>query len=105
MADTKAAKEPETGIHDYAGGWISEKTGTGVPTFLKFAYIVIAAAVIGYFLIYMNGEVNHSDRGFLVRQFNQVTNAAPVFMYTVIAMVAVFAVIVVVFAFKAVGKD
>jgi hypothetical protein len=49
--------------------------------------------------------VNHSDRGFLVRQFNQVTNAAPVFMYTVIAMVAVFAVIVVVFAFKAVGKD
>jgi len=105
MAETKVAKEPETEIHEYADGWISERKGTGVPTFLKFAYIVIIAGVLGYFFIYMNGEVDHSDRGFLVRQFNQVTTAAPFLMYAIIAMVVIYAIITVVFAFKAVHKD
>lgn len=98
-------KESESGIHEYADGWISERTGTGVPTFLKFAYIVIIAGVVGYLFIYMNGEVNHAERGALVRQFNQVTQSSPAFMYAVIAMVVVFAAIVVAFAFKAVQKD
>ena len=98
-------KQSENEIHDYADGWISERKGTGVPTFLKFAYIVIMAGVIGYFFIYMFGEVNHSDRGALVRQFNQATQSSPVFMYMVIGMVLVYAMIVVVFAFKAVSKD
>ncbi len=105
MPETKVEKEPESELHDYADGWISERKGTGVPTFLKFAYIVIAAAVIGYLFIYMNGEVNHSDRGALVRQFNQMTQSSPAFMYAVIAMVVIFALIVVAFAFKAVHKD
>jgi len=105
MAETKVDKEPETEIHEYADGWISERKGTGVPAFLKFAYIVIIAGVLGYFFIYMNGEVNHSDRGALVRQFNQVTQSSPALMYAVIAMVAVYAAIVVVFAFKAASKD
>ena len=108
MAETtevKTAKEPEGEIQEYADGWITERKGTGVPTFLKFAYIVIIAGVLGYFFLYMNGEVNHSDRGALVRQFNQVTQSSPALMYSVIAMVAVFAVIVVVFAFKAVHKE
>ena len=113
MAPTEVVKEPETGvvkqpgtdIHEYADGWITERKGTGVPTFLKFAYIVIIAGVIGYFFIYMNGEVNHSDRGALVRQFNQATQSSPVLMYAVIAMVVVYAVIVVAFAFKTVNKD
>jgi len=105
MADTQVAKEPEKEIQEYADGWITERKGTGVPTFLKFAYIVIMIGVIGYFFIYMNGEVNHSDRGALVRQFNQVSQSSPALMYSVIAMVVVYAVIVVVFAFKAVHKD
>lgn len=104
-AITASKKETETEIHEYADGWISERKGTGVPTFLKFAYIVIMAGVIGYFFLYMNGEVNHSDRGALVRQFNQATHSSPVFMYTVIAMVVVYAIIVIAFAFKAVHKD
>jgi len=104
MAETSVAK-PESEIQEYADGWISERKGTGVPTFLKFAYIVIMAGVIGYFFIYMNGEVNHSDRGSLVRQFNQATQSSPGFMYAVIAMVVVYALIVVAFAFKAVHKD
>jgi len=108
MAEAKVvqpAKETDNDIHQYADGWISERKGTGVPGFLKFAYIVIAAGVIAYFVIYMNGEVNHSDRGFLVRQFNQVSQAAPGLMWAVIAMVVVYALIVVGFAFKAVHKD
>lgn len=102
---TAPETKPEPEIHEYADGWISERKGTGVPTFLKFAYIVIMAAVIGYFFLYMFGEVNHSDRGALVRQFNQVTQSSPGFMYAVIAMVVVYAILVIAFAFKAVQKD
>lgn len=105
---TSVEKEPETKnpeIKEYADGWISERKGTGVPTFLKFAYIVIMACVLGYFFLYMNGEVTHSDRGALVRQFNAVTQSSPALMYGVIALVAIYTVIVVTFAFKAVHKD
>jgi SNF family Na+-dependent transporter len=106
MAETKVPVAPvDDGIKEYADGWISERKGTGVPTFLKFAYIVIIAGVIGYLFVFMNGEVNHSDRGVLVRQFNSVTQSSPGFMYAVIAMVAIYAVVVVAFAFKAVHKD
>jgi len=105
MAETQVAKEPEKDIQEYADGWITERKGTGVPTFLKFAYIVIMIGVIGYFFYYMNGEVNNSTRGALVRQLNQVTQSSPALMYAVIAMAAVYAVIVIVFAFKAVHKD
>jgi len=108
MAETteaKVPKEPESEIQQYADGWITERKGTGVPTFLKFAYIVIMAGVIGYFFLYMNGEVNHSDRGALVRQLNHVTQSSPALMYAVITMAVIFAVIVIAFAFKAVHKD
>jgi len=110
MAETQGVKESagakaDSEIQDYADGWITERKGTGVPSFLKFAYIVIIASAIGYLFIYMNGEVNHSDRGALVRQFNQATQSSPGFMYAVVAMVAIYLVIVVAFAFKAVHKD
>jgi len=105
MAETTVAKKPEDEIQEYADGWITERKGTGVPTFLKFAYIVIMAGAIGYLFFYMNGEVNYSNRGVLVRQFNQVTQSSPAFMYLVIAMVVVYALIVIAFGFKAVHKD
>ena len=98
-------EKKDQGLKQYADGWISERKGTGVPGFLKLAYIVIMAGVIGYFFLFMFGEVNHSDRGALVRQFNQATQSSPGFMYTVIAMVVVYAIIVIAFAFKAVHKD
>jgi SNF family Na+-dependent transporter len=108
MTPTNAVEqqnETDSEIQQYADGWISERKGTGVPTFLKFAYIVIAAGVLAYFFIYMNGEINHSNRGFLVRQFNAVTQSSPSLMYIVMAMVVIYALIVVRFAFKAVHKD
>jgi SNF family Na+-dependent transporter len=109
MAPTEVAKTEDEGqkteLHEYADGWITERKGTGVPTFLKFAYIVIMAGAIGYLFFYMNGEVNHSGRGALVRQFNQVTTSSPAFMYFVIALVVIYAVVVITFGFKAVHKD
>ena len=105
---TLMEKNPETNkpeVKEYAEGWISERKGTGVPTFLKFAYIAIMAGAVGYFFLYMNGELNHSDRGALVRQFNAATQSSPVLMYGVIALVAVYALIVIGFAFKAIHKD
>ena len=101
MAEEKAPKE----FKDYADGWIQERKGTDVPTFLKFAYIVIAGGALAYFFIYMNGEVNHSDRGFLVRQMNAATQTSPGFMYFVMALAAVFMIIAIIFAFKKFRED
>ena len=63
-------------IKEYADGWITERDGTEVPGFLKLAYIVIAGGALAYFLIYMNGEVNHAGRGHLVRAMNAATEAS-----------------------------
>jgi hypothetical protein len=87
-------------IKQYADGWITERAGTDVPKFLKFAFIVIAGACLAYLLIFMNGEVDHPDRGQLVRAFNAATEASAGLMYAVAAMVVAFGVIVVAFAFS-----
>ena len=40
MTPAKTVNEPaKEAIHEYADGWITERKGTEVPTFLKFAYI------------------------------------------------------------------
>ena len=96
MADKKPTEE----LEDYAGGWITERKGTDIPAFLKFCYVVIVAGVISYFFIYMNGEVNHETRGALVRQFDSFTTPANGFMYFVVALIAIYAIITVLFAFR-----
>lgn len=101
MPETKVPEE----LKQYADGWITERKGTEIPAFLKFSYIVIALGVIAYFLLYMNGEVHHSGRGALVRQFNAVTQSSSGFMYLVIAMTVIYAIVVVVFAFKSFHED
>jgi hypothetical protein len=92
--------EPEDKkLKEYAGGWITEREGTEIPTFLKFAYIVIAGGCVTYFLLYMNGEVNHPDRGPLVRALNAATEASAGLMYAIAALIVIFGVITVVFSF------
>ncbi len=86
-------------LKEYAGGWITEREGTTVPGFLKFAYIVIAGGALAYFFAYMYGEVDHPDRGALVRAMNAATEASGTLMYAIAAMVLVFGIIVVVFSF------
>ncbi len=97
MADQK---KPEVEIEEIAGGWITEKKGTGVPAFLKLTYVVVTVAIIGYLYIYMNGEVNNETRGVLVQEFNRSTGTANPFMFFVIALVAIYAVITILFAVK-----
>ena len=90
----------EEGIHEYADGWITERNGTDVPAFLKFAFIVIAAGAIGYFFIYMYGETTHPDRGALVRALNAATEASGALMYAIAGLIVIYGVIVVAFSFR-----
>jgi hypothetical protein len=93
--------EPEkTNIKEYAGGWITEREGTDIPTFLKFANIVIAGGAVTYFLLYMYGEVNHAERGPLVRALNASTEASAGLMYAIAGLIVIFGVITVVFSFS-----
>lgn len=92
-------------LKSYADGWITERKGTDVPAFLKFAYLVIAAGALIYFFVYMNGEIHNGERGMIVQQFNRVTQSSPGFMYAVAALIAVFIILLVKFAFSKFHQD
>jgi len=93
----QAAGDPN--LHEIAGGWILERKGTDVPTFLKATYIVVAGSAIVYSIIWVNGDVGDSDRGRLVQQLNSATGFSSGFMWFVTALVVVFALILFKFAF------
>ena len=97
--------ETPSDVKEYADGWILERKGTDVPTFLKFAFIVIGAGAIAYFMIYMNGETTHDERGPLVRAFNTTTGDANWLMYGVAGLALIFLVSLVVFVFRAFHED
>lgn len=101
MADNNDNKE----IKEYADGWITERKGTEVPTFLKFAYIVIAGGCLTYLVLFMNGETGHAERGPLVQMFNTVSQSANGLMYFVTAIGVVYAIILIGFAFKKFHED
>ena len=86
-------------LKEYADGWITEREDARLPAFLRYAYVVIAAGCAIYFLVYMYGEVNHPDRGYLVRALNAATEASAALMYGIAALIVIFGVIVVAFAF------
>jgi NADH:ubiquinone oxidoreductase subunit H len=90
----------QEGIKKYADGWITERTGTDVPVFLKYAFVVIGLGCVAYFILYMHGEVGHAERGTLVQAFNRMTEGSDPFMYVVATMALVFVIIVVKFAFS-----
>lgn len=92
-------------IKEYADGWITERKGTEVPTFLKVAYIFIIGGCATYLIIFMNGEVNHADRGVLVQTFNAATHSSPVLMYTVAALIVVYLLILLSFVFRKFHED
>jgi len=87
-------------IEEIAGGWITERKNTQIPAFLKFSYIFIGGGCLFYFLHFMNGEVHHSTRGNLVRQMNATTHEANGFMYFVAALLAIYLIIAIAFAFR-----
>jgi hypothetical protein len=93
-------EEKQQEIKEYADGWITERKGTDVPRFLKFAFVVIGLGCTAYFIMYMNGEVSHSDRGPLVQAFNKMTGGGDTLVYVAAAMALIFTIIVVRFAFS-----
>jgi hypothetical protein len=94
-------EKPE--IKEYADGWINEKEGTEIPAFLKGVFVVWGLGCASYLILYMNGEVDHSDRGPLVRAMNAATTTADGFMMAVAAMAFVYVLCVLLFAFRS-GK-
>jgi Na+/H+ antiporter NhaC len=94
------SEESKSELKEYAGGWITERKETEIPGFLKFVFPVLTIAMIVYLFVYMNGEVNHPDRGPFVQQLNAVTGTANNFMYMVAALIAIYLIILVVFLFK-----
>jgi hypothetical protein len=95
----------KTRIKEYAEGWITEREDTEIPAFLKFAYIVIAGGCAAYFLMYMYGEVNHSERGPLVRALNAATEASGGLMYAIVGLIVIYGLIVVAFSFRKPNHD
>jgi hypothetical protein len=87
-------------LKEYADGWITEREGTEIPPFLKLSYIVVAGGALAYFLMFMYGEVDHPERGPLVRTLNAATQASAGLMYGIAAIIVVFGVIVVAFSFR-----
>ncbi len=99
--DVRSAEGPRADdLHEYAGGWMTERKGTDAPMFLKASYVVVATGCILYALVYMNGEVTHETRGVLVRQLNDATGTANGFMYFVAAIAGLFALVLWRFAFR-----
>lgn len=92
-------------LKEYAGGWMTERKGTDVPGFLKLAFVVIGLSCVAYLVLYMNGEVNHEDRGRLVQVFNRATETSPGLMYGVALLGLIYVAIVVVFALRKMHED
>jgi hypothetical protein len=91
------SEEKNEELKEYADGWITERKGTDAPMFLKAAYIVITLGTLSYLFFYMNGETDNETRGPLVQAFNKVTGTADGFMYFVIALVVIYAIILLAF--------
>ena len=103
MSDQPGDKPQD--LKDYADGWIQERKGTDVPPFLKLAYPVIGLFCVAYLIVFMNGEVNHSERGALVQKFNEMTTSSPGVMYLVAGLGLVYVLATIAFAVRKVKED
>ena len=97
----KTPAESKEDLKEYAGGWMTERKGTDAPPFLKAAVAVIGLFCTGYLVVYMNGEINHPERGDLVKQFNTVSKSADGLMYFIAGLTFIYVCVVVAFAVKA----
>jgi hypothetical protein len=76
-------------IHELSGGWITERTRTKIPPFLKLSYVGFSLFGVVYLFRYVMGEVDHATRGTLVQQFNAVADKPPAAWITFLAVVLV----------------
>lgn len=103
MSENKAPQGEN--LKEYAGGWIMERKGTDAPGFLKLAIPIISLFCTGYLVYYMNGEVDHAERGEIVRKFNEWTQGSPGLMYAIAGCALVYAIVVIVFAIGKVHEE
>jgi hypothetical protein len=82
-------------VKDYADGWITERTNTEIPFFLKLSTPIISLGAVAYLMLQREGDVGHATRGPLVKAFNQVSHPSPAVSLTVAAIVLVYSIIVV----------
>jgi hypothetical protein len=95
------ADKPENGkIHELAGGWITERAGTPIPTFLKFTYVGFCLFGLWYLYAYWAGETTHATRGTLVQEANRIMSVPGAGWHAVIGVcLLAFVVGLLVFAF------
>ncbi|HLO67449.1 MAG TPA: hypothetical protein VK188_10555 [Holophaga sp.] len=84
---------------------MTERKGTDIPPFLKFAFPVIGLGCTAYIVMQMMGDVGHATRGKYVQEFNKVSQTSPGLQYLVAALALIYVVITVIFAFKAFKED
>ena len=97
MADKPEKQE----IHELAGGWITERSGTPIPTFLKFTYVGFCLFGLWYMWTYWAGETTHATRGALVQEANKVMGVPGAAWHAVLLVcLAAFVVGLLVFAFS-----
>jgi drug/metabolite transporter (DMT)-like permease len=96
------ADKPESGkIHELAGGWITERAGTPIPTFLKFTYVGFCLFGLWYLFTYWAGETTHATRGTLVQEANRIMQVPGMGLHAVIGVILLaFVVGLLVFAFS-----
>jgi hypothetical protein len=96
-----AAKSDAGKVKELAGGWITEREGTGVPLFLKLTYVGFSLFGLAYLFLYREGEVAHETRGVFVREVNKVMEVPGAGWFAFIGIVLVtFIVGLLWFAFR-----
>lgn len=99
-------EKPESGsIHEVAGGWITERAGTPIPTFLKLTYVGFCLFGLYYMVAFWKGEVGHPTRGALVTETNRIMEVpGTAWLGFLFVILAIFAVGLLAYAFGS-GKD
>jgi hypothetical protein len=87
-------------LHELAGGWLTERAGTPIPTFLKFTYVGFSLFGLWYLWTYWAGETTHASRGALVQEANKIMLVPGALWHAVIgAILLAFVVGLLVYAF------
>lgn len=102
----KPESENEGPVKEMAGGWITERTGTRIPLFLKLTYLGFGLFGFAYLFLNRAGEIGHATRGPLVRQANEVMGNPPTAWIALLAtLIAAFVALLLWFAFRREGAD
>jgi hypothetical protein len=101
-----SGETPDKGIHELAGGWITERKGTEIPLFLKLSYVGFSIFGIVYLFLYATGEVDHASRGPLVQQINQAMELpGSAWIYFLAVVLVAFVAGLFAYAFRSGGQD